>query len=125
MGKNHDDGHLRLGQSIEGDNGLGHLHQRKRALLHASATGRRQDDERDALLRSVLARPGQLLANHRTHRTAHEREVHDRGDTRHAANLELGTHDRLVHARLGLGLTNAIDVGLEVGELQRVGGAQI
>ena len=64
-------------KAFQGTDRLGQLHEGERALLHPGAARCRHDDERHPQLERRLGRPGDLLADDRAHRAAHEREVHD------------------------------------------------
>ena len=64
-------------QALQRGHRLGQLHERQRALLHPGATRRADDDERDPRGQGVLGGAGDLLADDRAHRAAHEPEVHD------------------------------------------------
>ncbi len=50
--------------------------KRKDALLHPGAAGGADQHQRDSLVGGASSQAGDLLADHRAHRPAHEREVH-------------------------------------------------
>ena len=66
-----------LAQPAQRRRGLGHLHQREDALLHARAARGGEDQRRDLPLERPLEHPGDLLAGDRAHRSAHELEHED------------------------------------------------
>ena len=77
---------MRRSAELRQDGGrLGHLHQREHALLHAGAAGSRHDHQRVFALGGALPQPGDLLADDRPMRAAHEREVHHTEIDRHVA----------------------------------------
>ena len=73
-------------QAREQRGGLGHLHEREDAFLHARAAGGGDQHERAALRDGPLDRARHLLAHHRAHAPAHEEEIHDREAHRLAAD---------------------------------------
>ena len=99
---------------------LDELHQRKRAFLHPRAARRRHDDERHPLDQRIFGRSGDLLADDRAHRTAHEPEVHDAQGDRPAVDRGRSPSRGVAHARGQLGCGDAIGVGLLVDEVERI-----
>ena len=83
--------------------GLGHLHQREDALLHAGAAGGRHDDHRHVLVDGQLDGARQLLADHRAHAAAEEAELEDAQHDGMAADARHAGDDRLLHRGLLLG----------------------
>src|SRR4051794_4568694 len=77
IGHDRDVRHAAFPQALERGHRLRELHQRERALLHPGAAARRHDHERDPLVEGRLRGSRDLLPDDRTHRAAHEREVHD------------------------------------------------
>ena len=73
-----DERHAGRAQPLERGDGLRELHQRERPLLHprAAATPTRRSAA-SASARACLGGAGDLLADDRAHRAAHEPEVHD------------------------------------------------
>ncbi len=120
VGQDRDERHAGGAQALEGGQRLGQLHQRERALLHPGAAGRADDDERDARGEGVLGGAGDLLADDRAHRAAHEPEVHDAQGDRRAAHRRGPPHGRVAHAGRRLGGDEPVRVGLLVDEAERV-----
>ena len=58
--------------AFHGTRGLGHLHERGQALLHAGATRRAEDDDRQPFIGGAVEQTAHLLAHDRPHR-AHEK----------------------------------------------------
>jgi hypothetical protein len=106
------------------DLGLGHLHERQDALLHARPAARRQDHGGQLLGRRPLEQPGDLLADHRAHRAAHELELKD--PERHPQLVQaadeaaegVGGPERLFQA------AQAVGVALGVAKAERIGSAK-
>ena len=102
-------------ESLERRAGLGQLHERERALLHASAAGRRDDDERQSLDEGLLGRAGDLLADDGAHRAAHEPEVHHAQrdampvDRRGATNRGVAHPGRQLCRREAVGIRLLVD----------------
>src|SRR6266542_256368 len=118
-----DDAHVGQASLIEPrerSEDLRHLHQRDRAFLHACATRRRHDHQRSALRQRALGGAGDLLANDRAHRAAHELEVHDGEDHRVVPDRRLAGDDRVLLAALRLRGRDALRVGFAVGEAERI-----
>ena len=67
----------------------------------------------------------ELLAHDAAHRAAHEREVHDRELAPEALDRGAADDHRVAEAGCELGLRQALDVGSQVEERQRVGRAQV
>src|SRR5712691_8108113 len=67
----------------------------------------------------------ELLADDAAHRTAHEAEVHDRELARLAVDLGSADYDRVALPGLQLGLCEALGVGAQIEEPERVGRAQV
>ncbi len=117
--QHHDHRQLGVVHQLEGDHALGHLHQGDDALLHARAARGGDDHQRQPALDAAVAGAHQLLADHRPHAAAEVGEVHDRRDGGVSLDLELG-HDQRLGGAGGLGGLDAIRVGLQVDELERV-----
>ena len=96
--------------------GLGELHQRQRAFLHARAARRRDDDQRQSLGERVLGGARDLLADDRAHRAAHEGEVHGAHRDARAADRARAPHGRVAHAGRGPRRRQALGVWLLVDE---------
>ena len=100
--------------------GLRHLHQTENSLLHARAAGRGDDHHRQFFRRGPLHHPGDLLADHRTHRSAHEAEIH------HAEYVGVpvqpgGTaDDRIVERSLFRILRQPHTIRFRIGESERI-----
>ena len=110
----------RRAQPLEGGHRLGQLHQRQRTFLHPGAAGRRDHDQRDALVERRLGRAGDLLADDRAHRAAHEPEVHDEDRDPLALDPPEAPDGRVAQPGRELRRGDAIGVRLLVDEPQRV-----
>ena len=84
------------GSCVSGRGGLGHLHQREQALLHARAADGGEADEGQLLLDGGLDAAHEALADHRAHRAAHELELESGHDHRHGL-------ERALHHDQGIG----------------------
>jgi len=110
--------------AFEGGDRLRHLHEREDALLHAGASGRVQQNDRQPLGCRPLEQPRNLLPDHRSHAPAHEpEEEHAEGhvEIEHASPPR---HERVLRARRALGRHDAFSVRLAVRKLQRIGRRQ-
>ena len=90
MGEHHHEGQPGVAQLVEGDDRLGHLHQREHALLHAGAARGGDADQRHPLGDRDLGGAREALTDDRSHRSAEEAEVH-RGDHARLALDRTGT----------------------------------
>src|SRR6266516_2319364 len=89
-------GYLRLGQlAIERKYPLIII-----SFLHACSTGCGDYDERIFALDSELSEARDLFADHRSHRSTHESEVHDGQADRHSAELTREGKNRVAFARV-------------------------
>ena len=100
--------------------GLDHLHQRHAALLHAGAAGGGDHQQRRAGLQRQLGRARDRLAHRAAHRAADEREVDARHDDRQAVDRAGAVQRAGLGLALLLRLRDPLDVGLGVGEGERV-----
>ena len=73
-------------EQVDGAGGLGHLHERDGALLHARAAGAGDADQRHVLGGGGLAGAPEPLADDAAHAAAHEEEVHDGEHAGHLAD---------------------------------------
>ena len=96
------------------------LHQRGDALHHARATGGRDDDERMPCGERAVYSAGDGFADDGAHAAADEAVFHDAEDNVVRAKLSDGVDDGVVEAGLLLGIGEALFVGLEVSEVERV-----
>ncbi len=95
------------------------------AFHHARAAGGGDDDERVARGERAVDGAGDGLADDGAHAAADEAVLHDAEDDVVRAELADGVDDGVVEAGLLLGFGEAFLVGLEVGEVERVGGAEL
>ena len=65
------------------------------------------------------------LADHRAHGAADERVLHRAHDDRLAIELAASVDDRIVEPGVALRRLQAVGVGLQIGELQRIGGDNV
>ena len=89
------------------------LHQRQDALLHPSAAGGREDQQRQALGVRPLRRSCHLFPDRRAHRAAHEIEVEGASDRPPALNGPLPGEHGFGLLGLGLGFREFVRVALE------------
>ena len=104
---------------------FGHLHEGKNTFLHAGATGGADDDARALQLDRALDGAGDLLAGDGAHRSAHEREVHDREGDRETVHQAVAADDGVAKTGLLLVLGEALGVGAAGGEFEGVLGDQL
>jgi len=102
--------------------GLGHLHQREHAFLHPRAAAAADDDDGEPAGRRKLEGVGDLLADDRAHRAAHELEVEHTENRARALDARLADGHRLPQPRARSGLFQPVAVGALVGEAQGVYG---
>src|SRR5439155_31990 len=70
-----DERELACCELCQGRGGLGHLHERKKPLLHARTAGRRDANERQLLIKARVHPAHEALPHSRPHRSAHELEL--------------------------------------------------
>ena len=109
-----------LESSCKHRRGLGHLEQRIDAFLHSRAAARGEAYERDAILVGDANAADEALADHRSHRAAHETEFEHRDDQRHRADAALHHHQRIGFAGLFKRGRQALGILARVLELQAV-----
>ena len=120
VGQDRDEGHATGPQPLERGKRLGQLHQRQRPLLHPGATRRADDDEGHASGQGVFGGPGDLLADDRAHRAAHEPEIHHADRDLVAADRAGAPDRRVTHPGRQLGGGQSVGVRLLVDEAERV-----
>jgi hypothetical protein len=104
---------------------LGELHQGGDAFHHAGSARSGDDDEGVARREGAIDGAGDGLADDGAHATADEAVLHDGEDDGVGADQAEGVDDGVVETGLFLGFGEAALVGLEVGEVERVGGAEV
>ena len=104
---------------------LRQLHQRQDPLLHPRAAGRGDRDQRHVSLGRGVAGSRELLADRAAHRASHEGEVHHGQLDRMPRQRGLADDHRLAQPGVQLRLGQALRVGTEVEELERVVGANL
>src|SRR5262249_33660700 len=104
---------------------LGHLHQREDALLHARAAGRRDDDQRLLLVHGPLDGLGDFLADHGTHRAAHEAVLHRADDHPAGVELSIGAENRIALAYPLFVNLEAVAIAFRVAEVERIARADV
>src|SRR5216683_2209079 len=124
VGHHGDVGDLLVVEAGEAGGDLGELHQAGNAFHHARATRGRDDDERMPCGEGAVDCTRDGLADDGSHAAADEAVLHHAEDDRVRAELADGVDDGVVEAGLLLGVGEALLVGLEVGEVERVGGAE-
>ncbi|KAG0937356.1 hypothetical protein G6F31_015607 [Rhizopus arrhizus] len=124
MGQYRDVRQAGFAQLAQRGRGLGHLHQREQAFLHACAAALREAYVRGADLDCGFGSQREALTDHRAHRAAHEGEVERRSHQR--TPLEQAAHgdQRVVLAGVLLRDLDALAVFLLVLELEQVGRPQ-
>src|SRR2546427_1177616 len=83
VGQNRDERQLACRELCQGRGGLGHLHERKKPLLHARTAGRRDAHERQLLVEARVPPAHEALPHGRPHRSAHELELESGDDEGH------------------------------------------
>ena len=120
VGQDRDEGQAGIGKLGQRGRGLGHLHQRKEAFLHARAARCGDADEGQFLLDRDLHATHEALAEHRAHRSAHEIELEGAATTGKVLMAPC-MHDQRIRLAGGLvGLHQTIRVALGILEFQRV-----
>ena len=109
----------------EGGGDLSELHEAHDALLHAGAAGGRNDDESGAGVVGAIDGAGDGFAYDRAHGTADKGELHDGEGDRVRADVALSAKNGVVETGVALCHGEAGFVSFEVGELERVGGAEV
>ena len=125
MEEHADEWHVGVAEALARGHGLGHLHEAQDALLHTSAAGGLEEDDGEALRGAALEEAGDLLADHRAHRAAHEVEDERAVGDGDALDVALAGLDRLLRARVFLRGGDAIGIRLSVGEREGIGGQQV
>ena len=120
IGQHDDVGLAGLAQHLHRHRGARQLHQRQDAFLHARAAGRREHDERRALLDRGLEPLDDGLARRHAERAAHEIEILHRDHHRQAVELAVAELDRVGGAGLGARVLEAVGVAALVAELERI-----
>ncbi len=120
VGQHADVGQALLGQPRERRIGLGHLHERQQAFLHARAARGGEADERHFLLDGGFHAAHEALAHHAAHGAAHEVELE-------AGRDDVDALDRAAHHDQRVGLAGVLQRFLQafgvlaaVLELERV-----
>jgi len=103
---------------------LGQLHEAYYTFHHACSAGSGDDYERMAGGERAIDSAGDGLADDSAHAAADEAVFHCGEDYVVVAELPEGGEDRVVETGLFLGGDEALLVGLNVGEIERIGGAQ-
>ena len=102
--------------------GLGHLHEREDALLHAGPAGDGEAHHRQTVLGGVLKQPGDLLAHHGAHAADHEIGVHEKQGAGLALHLGGAAHHTLLFPGGQLGVAQFLVVA---GKVQNVPAHQV
>ena len=124
VGHDGDVGDFGVVESGEAGGDLGELHEGGDAFHHACATGCGDDDERVVGGEGAVHGPGDGFADDGAHAATDEAILHDREDDGVGADVADGVDDGVVEAGLALGFGETFFVGLEVGELEGIGGAE-
>ncbi len=111
-----------VAEAPHGRRGLGHLHERGGALLHAGAAAHGEAYHGQPLFGGVLKATGDLLAHHGSHGAHHEVAVHHKEGAGHPLDGRAAAHHGVDLAALGAGSFELLDV---VGEAQKVAGRQV
>ena len=120
VGQHGNEGKSRRGQPAERRAGLGHLHEREDALLHARAARGAKNDARDFLRDRRLDRAGDLLARRRAQRAAAEAEIQHRQRNRDAMDGARPGDDRFGQAAVTLIALQPFGIGLGIDKLERI-----
>ena len=111
--------------TLQGSGDFGHLHQAQHPLLHASPPGGTHDQQRKLALGAFLHQTGDFFPHHRTHRTAHEAEIHHRQTHTNPVHAAKTGDHTIVQSRRRLALSQTVCVGTTVFKSQRVDGSQM
>ena len=124
IGEHADVGDAGRVQLRQGGGDFGHLHEAYHALHHACSAGGCDDDKRLAAETGAVRGASNGFADHRAHGTSDESVLHGADDDLVRAEAAGGVEDGVVEAGLRLSLLEPLLIGLDVGEVERVGGAQ-
>lgn len=102
--------------------GLGHLHQRQHAFLHARTGGGGNDDDAALFGRGEFDRAGDFFPDHRSHRAGEKLEIHHRDHGGLALDAEASGDDGIIELGTGALLFDFFRVFREA---QRVGGNEV
>ena len=125
VGEDGDVGDADGGQAGEGCGDFGELHEACDAFHHACAAGGRDDDEGAAGVVGAIDGAGDGFTDDGAHAAADEGVFHYGEDDGICPHVAGGVDDGVVEAGLFLGFSEASLVGLEVGEVEGVGGAEV
>ena len=125
VGQHADVRHLGVIQAPEGGADLGHGHQADGAFHHACAARGADDNERDAFVESLFHGAGNRFADDGTHAAADKAVLHGADQHLAAQQLAARVDDGVLAAGGFLRCFHAPLVGLQVGEVERVGRLQI
>jgi hypothetical protein len=125
VGEDGDEGDAGLVEAGERGGDLGELHEADDAFHHAGSAGRGDGDEGVALVAGAVDGAGDGFADDGAHAAADEAVLHDGEDDGVGSEETLGVDDGVVEAGVLAGFFEARLVGLEVGELERIGGLQV
>ena len=120
MGQHGDVRQAGIAQATQRGRGLGHLHQREQAFLHARAATGGEAHVRRTDLQCLFRSQRETLTDHRAHRAAHEGEIERGGDQRAALHQALHGDQCVVLAGVLLRGLDALAVLLLVLELEQV-----
>ena len=121
MGENGDVGKLRLGKPRQRAAGLGHLHERKHALLHPCAGGCGDDDDPAFFSDGGFDGAGDFFADDRAHRAGEEFEIHDGDHRLVAADGDASGDNRVIESGFFAEACGFFGVAVEA---KRIGGNQ-
>ena len=119
-----DVGYARVVKLRQAGGDLGKLHEAHHALHHASPAACRDDNERAVGGEGAVDGPGDGFADDCTHAAADERILHGAHHDWVSAHVSDGGDDGVVEPGLLLSCGETLLVGLDVGEVERVSGAQ-
>ena len=125
VGHDGDVGDFGVVEAGEAGGDLGQLHEGGDAFHHACTAGGGDDDERVAGGEGAVYGPGDGFTDDGAHTAADEAVLHDGEDDGVGADVADGVDDGVVEAGLALGFGEPLFVGLEVGELEGIGGAEL
>lgn len=125
VGHDGDVGDFGVVEACEAGGDLGELHEGDDAFHHAGSSRGGDDDEGVSGVERAVYGAGDGFADDGTHAATDEGVFHHGEDDGVAAEDSCGIDDGVVEAGLLLGFEEAAAVGLEVSELEGVGGAEV
>ena len=122
VGEDGEEGQTAFRKTGERRRGFCHLHQGKQAFLHPRPAGSGDADEGHIFFQRRLDAAHETLAQHGTHRAAHEAEFKTGGDHWQGLDSALDDHEGIRFARAFGGVFQPRRVGFAVFEFETIDG---